>query len=408
MGLLSPKVVLEEARELESQGKNKEASRKYASLISALIKREKDAEALILIDKALSLSPDSTRLLLTRALTLLKVKRIPEAEIEIDKFALAAIRQGRVTQYIDLIEVKAQEKPNLRKKFYEKILSIERTRPDIFLGLAQVLRQMGKVTQAYEIIFAALKIDRRGEQALKLLKEMIAEQGSESAQVAYDNLIIEKWSLEKVRAELIGNSEIHSPNSLEISEHSIGTNNRSVLSPLNEESVGSLKSLIQELEEQLGERPPGIETLSGLVTEFKEKALQLVKGDSKSVLDLAIAFKEMGLAVQAKEAISGIESSNNKYLAAQCLLGEIEFEQESYFSSLDIFQKVLRSESNDDECKKDALYHVVRIYIELQDFKKAAEFADKLSEMDSAYRNLPSLRNEISTRLESLSKFKLR
>lgn len=134
----------------------------------------------------------------------------------------------------------------------------------------------------------------------------------------------------------------------------------------------------------------------------------MVKGDSKSVLDLAIAFKEMGLAVQAKEAISGIESSNNKYLAAQCLLGEIEFEQESYFSSLDIFQKVLRSESNDDECKKDALYHVVRIYIELQDFKKAAEFADKLSEMDSAYRNLPSLRNEISTRLESLSKFKLR
>ncbi|MBM4304535.1 MAG: hypothetical protein FJ112_09450 [Deltaproteobacteria bacterium] len=341
-------------------------------------------------------------------MTLLKVKRIPEAEIEIDKFALAAIRQGRVTQYIDLIEVKAQEKPNLRKKFYEKILSIERTRPDIFLGLAQVLRQMGKITQAYEIIFAALKIDRRGEQALKLLKEMIAEQGSESAQVAYDNLIIEKWSLEKVRAELIGNSEIHSSNSLEISEHSIGTNNRSVLSPLSEESIGSLKSLIQELEEQLGERPPGIETLSGLVTEFKEKALQLVKGDSKSVLDLAIAFKEMGLAVQAKEAISGIESSNNKYLAAQCLLGEIEFEQESYFSSLDIFQKVLRSESNDDECKKDALYHVVRIYIELQDFKKAAEFADKLSEMDSAYRNLPSLRNEISTRLESLSKFKLR
>ncbi|MBM4304790.1 MAG: hypothetical protein FJ112_10755, partial [Deltaproteobacteria bacterium] len=181
MGLLRPKVVLEEARELESQGKNKEASRKYASLISALIKREKDAEALILIDKALSLSPDSTRLLLTRALALLKVKRIPEAEIEIDKFALAALRQGRVTQYIDLIEVKAQEKPNLRKKFYEKILSIERTRPDIFLGLAQVLRQMGKITQAYEIIFSALKIDRRGEQALKLLKEMIAEQESESA-----------------------------------------------------------------------------------------------------------------------------------------------------------------------------------------------------------------------------------
>jgi tetratricopeptide (TPR) repeat protein len=344
MGLLRPKVVLEEARELEAKGNNKEASRKYASLIPPLIKREKISEALILIDKAIVLSPESTRLLLTRALCLIKLNRNPEAENEIEKFALAALRQNRLSQYMELIEDKAREQVNLQKKFYEKILSIERTRPEVVAALAKVFKRMGKSSNAVEIL----------------------------------------------------------------AEDSIHSKSRSVFSPLNEENVHTLKSLIQELEEQLGERPPGIETLSGLVTEFKEKVLQVVRGDSKSVLDLAIAFKEMGLAAEAKEMISSIEPIHSRYLAAQCLLGEIEFEHEAYFSSLDIFQKILRSESNDEECKKDALYHVVRIYIHFQDFIKAAEFADKLSEMDSSYRNLSHLRNEISAKLESHGKAKLR
>ncbi|MFM8313899.1 MAG: hypothetical protein ACKOA8_06405 [Deltaproteobacteria bacterium] len=401
MGIVRPRAVLQEANELEVRGQTKEASRKYASLISVLMRRGKPAEALMLIEKVLTLSPDSTRLYLKKALCSLEMKRENDAFVAIENLAIAAIRQNRISDYMDLVSEKAKAFPKIQQAFAEKLLSVERARADIFVFLAEALYRLGKVERCYEIVFSALKVDSQNDSALKFLKRLMTEQGQSTDLKGLQKLVSGDWSVDKVKQYVM--AEVHRRGDKKKGlDSEFGSH--SILKSLDEENASTLKNLIDSLEAELGESPSGIESVSGLVSEFKEKALKVLQQDSKTLIDLAIAFKEMGIEAEAKDIISKIGSHESQYHDAQCLLGRIEFESGAYFASLDIFQHLLRQHKLNDECQKDALYHLARIYMHINDINKAHHFADKLSKMDSNYRSLSRLRLDINALREKSSK----
>ena len=146
--------------------------------------------------------------------------------------------------------------------------------------------------------------------------------------------------------------------------------------------------------------PIGIEPLSGLVAEFKLKATHVINGDSQACLDIAIAFKEMGLLNEAKEFLNKVTSEQEKYVAAQILKGEIEFDSGSFLSALDIFLQILRVDKMEENEMKEALYYAVRIYFQLQNFEKANQFAKKLGAIDSNYRNFKKIAVVLNQKLE--------
>lgn len=394
MESLHPKLVLREANELEAQGNHKQASRKYASLIPVLLRRGKSSEALALCEKVLSLSPDSTRLLLTKVLCLIDLKRENEAFEEIDQFALAGLRQNRVTQYLELANEKLNSHGSILQRFLEKILEVDRTRADVFISLGNVLRKQGKVQRAMEMGFAALKTGLQEEESLQLIKILLDDRGQIEDYQYFEKMINKTWSVEKVRKVLLRES------TTEKEESSSSKGNSSQLKSVDEDNAPTLKELIQKLEEELGDRPQGVETLTSLISEFKNKALKVMSDDVKAILDMSVAFKEMGLLSESREFLSKITVESEFFTTAQALLGELEFESEAFFKALDIFQSLLRKENLDEATLKSALYYVTRIYCELGDFKKAEGFAEKLTKMDSHYRNLASLRSGISRNLE--------
>lgn len=401
MGSLHPKLVLREAKELEAQGNHKEASRKYASLIPVLLRREKTSEALALCEKVLSLSPESTRILLTKALCLVDLKRNNEALEEVDRFALAALRQNRLTQYLEMANEKLLSHSVMLQRFLEKILEVERTRADVFISLGNVLRRQGKIQRAMEMGFAALKTGLQEDECLQLIKSLLDERGQIDDYQYFEKLINKTWSLEKVRQVLLKESSLEKEEGgSSVSDEQYSSVISAPLKFVDEDNASTLKELIQKLEEQLGDRPQGIDTLSSLISEFKEKALKVVFDDAKAVLDMSVAFKEMGLLTEAREFLSEISVESELFATAQALLGELEFESESFFKALDIFQNLLRKESLEESIQKMALYYLTRIYCELGDFKKAEDFAERLAKMDSQYRNLASLRSGISRNLE--------
>jgi tetratricopeptide (TPR) repeat protein len=401
MGSLHPKLVLREAKELEAQGNHKEASRKYASLIPVLLRREKTSEALALCEKVLSLSPESTRILLTKALCLVDLKRNNEALEEVDRFALAALRQNRLTQYLKMANEKLLSHSVMLQRFLEKILEVERTRADVFISLGNVLRRQGKIQRAMEMGFAALKTGLQEDECLQLIKSLLDERGQIDDYQYFEKLINKTWSLEKVRQVLLKESSLEKEEGgSSVSDEQYSSVISAPLKFVDEDNASTLKELIQKLEEQLGDRPQGIDTLSSLISEFKEKALKVVFDDAKAVLDMSVAFKEMGLLTEAREFLSEISVESELFATAQALLGELEFESESFFKALDIFQNLLRKESLEESIQKMALYYLTRIYCELGDFKKAEDFAERLAKMDSQYRNLASLRSGISRNLE--------
>jgi tetratricopeptide (TPR) repeat protein len=357
------------------------------------------SEALALCEKVLSLSPESTRILLTKVLCLLGLKRENEAVEEVENFAIAALRQNRLTQYLEMANEKLAPHSFVLQKFLEKILEVERTRADVFISLGNVLLSQAKTDRALEMAFAAMKTGLQEEDCLKLIKSILDERGRIEDYQFLEKLINKTWSIDKVKQMLLKNSDPQKGDDSHKKSESSEQSSPS-LRAVDEDNASTLKDLIQKLEEQLGERPQGIETLTSLISEFKEKALTVVREDAKAILDMSIAFKEMGLIAETREFLSRITSESELFPTAQALLGELEFDSESFFGALDIFQNLLRKEDLDESTKKSALYYVTRIYCELGDFKKAEVFAEKLAKIDSQYRNLGSLRSGIGRNLE--------
>lgn len=408
MSAVHPKKLLEKASSLEAKGALKEASHQYASLIPILRNRGKVVEALTLCDKAMELSPSSTRLHLTKALCLMDIKRTNEALVEMESFAKAALRQNRVSQYLELAEQRLSSQWELYCHFLKTLLEVERTRADIFLALGHGFLRQGEIKSSFEMVFAALHTSSEIDKGMSLLKEIILQKGREEDLLYFDHFVAKRWTLERIEKHiLVENISLKPDLKLEalkedsFEDKSTGHRNGSVLlKSLNEETSSVLKQLIRELETELGEMPIGIEPLSGLVAEFKLKATHVINGDSQACLDIAIAFKEMGLLNEAKEFLNKVTSEQEKYVAAQILKGEIEFDSGSFLSALDIFLQILRVDKMEENEMKEALYYAVRIYFQLQNFEKANQFAKKLGAIDSNYRNLKKIGAALKQKLE--------
>lgn len=405
MAGVQPKQILQQARELESKGETKEASLKYASLIPVLIHRKKYKEAIELTDKTLKLSPTSTRLHLTKALCLMGLKQMQEACVELEKFAFAGIRQGRLSLYFDLAKERLVGQPQLMKSYLESVLKIERMREDIFFQLSLTLSELGQNERSLEILLSGIKINEKSQEGRGILKELIEKRGNFEELEACQRWLNGEITLEQFRKKIISWAPaLENPNDEPIrtfEAERVGT--LSVLKTLDEDSVINLKKLIQDLEEELGERPKGIETIEAIVREFKDKALSCISDDPGSIIDLAVAFREMGLTRESKELLTKIPLEDEKYLLAQALLGELEIESGSMVGALDIYQGILRSSSLTQEIAKESLYNMARIYVQLGDFERAQESADKLVELDRHYRGINKLKQAIRTHKETKS-----
>jgi len=400
MGSVHPKLVLQEAQDLESRGDLKSASIKYASLIQVFVRRGKYAEAIELCDKAFALSPDSTRLQLTRAVILSQLKRESEAIAEVEKFAQSALRQNRVVRYLELSQEQLNSKPRLLKRFLEKILEVERTKAELFFAFAEVLQRLGEVDRAIEIVLAGLRIGNNLDVGHELLRTLLDERGRPKDLMAFDKLVDGSWSLERVYQILL----VENKSSMEPKSETNSPFMRAVPEELSGKDEESIKDLIQELEEKLGERPHGIETLSGLVKEFKEKAQSVLEGDDLGQIDLSLAFREMGLNQEAKDFLFRIREDSEHYVQAQMLLGTIELDSGSLVSALDIFQNILRRGGLEKNILLESLYSTARIYLELGEVMKAEAHINKLTQLDSHYRESARLKQMIKKKCNALSK----
>ncbi|NBX67767.1 MAG: tetratricopeptide repeat protein [Proteobacteria bacterium] len=403
MAGVHPKEVLREARDLESRGESKKASLKYASLIPILMRRSKFKEAVELCEKVLKLSPSSTRLHITHALCLNQLGQTKEAFSAIEKFALGGLQQNRLSAYLDIAKEKLVTKLVLYKCFLETVLKVERTEASIFFLLSGVLSELGENERALEITFAGLKVSEKSEEGRNLLKSFILKRANPGETEAFEKWINGELSLEQLQRKVLfliadpANEQAKAGNSDEVSSYWT----MSILKSFDENSGDNLKKLIQDLEEELGQTPKGIEPIHTLVDEFRQKARTLVKDDSLALIDLAVAFREMGLLIEAKEFLLLVSSEDPKYLVAQSMLGEIELESGATMGALDIFQMILRNPQVPEEIAKESLYSIAKIYIQLGDLGRAEESAQKLSNLDRHYRGINKVMQAIINRRDN-------
>ena len=203
MSAVHPKKLLEKASSLEAKGAFKEASHQYASLIPILRNRGKVVEALTLCDKAMELSPSSTRLHLIKALCLMDIKRTNEALVEMESFGKAALRQNRVSQYLELAEQRLSSQWELYCHFLKTLLEVERTRADIFLALSHGFLRQGEIKSSLEMVFAALHTGSEIDKGMSLLKEIILQKGRKEDLLYFEHFVEKRWTLERIEKHIL-------------------------------------------------------------------------------------------------------------------------------------------------------------------------------------------------------------
>ena len=383
-----PKDVLHQAQEAEKTGQSKEASNLYATLASHLRRHEKWKEAMTMIGKAIELSKSSARLYLQKARIEVGLNDYSSAKTSISLFLQFSIQKKRVSQYSVYLEEQLKDYPVLRQKYYEELLSIDRTEPSAFLGLYRSYRQQSKLKESQNILLEALKIKGAEDRVLKELNEVLKERKlEESAQllkkyqdrkISYDDLV-SLLSEEKSKGIKNENSEMMDGKTI---EKGLGT-------------------LIAELEMELGvSLEEKRDTVEPLIKEFMKRSEAIIAGDSKARTDMALAFFEMGLSKHAKEELRPIQFADPLFLESQCLLGEILISEGSDLRAMEVFQQCLRDERATAAIKRQCWYHLILIYQRLGDLEQASNIAKVLEKNSHDYRDIRQLRLQILTDLK--------
>ncbi|MCB0417573.1 MAG: hypothetical protein KDD39_07985, partial [Bdellovibrionales bacterium] len=144
--------------------------------------------------------------------------------------------------------------------------------------------------------------------------------------------------------------------------------------------------------------------IAPLLGEFRRRSADLLRGDARAKMDMAIAYHEMGLSDVALEELSDVKPLHAHYLDVQALKGEILYQKEDLLAALEVYKACLRVEDAGEALKQESLYKLANLYFRLGDIRNAWEMAEHLSEIAGDYRELKSLRERIGNRIDSMKR----
>ena len=378
---MRPKEVFQQARLAEETGNSREACEHYASVARFLLKSGKYAESRVVWERAIKLNPDSARLQLGLAASSARMKDEEAARAAVGQFTDLVIRKKQGALYRERMEKDLAKFPELRQLYYEKVLETDRTDPESFIGLARAWMAQEKWEKAQRVLLDALKAKGSADTVLPILRTALEERHLRDGVPHLDRFAQGEISL----ADLV--LLLQSP----VKE--------TRLKPLAEEKT--LSKLIQDLEEEIGidleEKPDQIEPL---LREFRVKSEPVLSSDPKARLDMAMAFREMGLSNAAIEEVRKIGETAKCYYEAQCLLGEIYLSQGSLLAALEVYQLCRRGRDVSSEIRHEALYQLVMIYFQLGDHRQASQVARELEKLSPEYRDLKHWKTLLRERQE--------
>jgi tetratricopeptide (TPR) repeat protein len=379
------KEIVEEARALEGQGRARAASARYASAALVLIKKSDYPEARRMVRRAIVLSPESPRLYLRLAHCYAGMANVGRAKESVLKFTRLTLKQKKIEAYRPYLEVELRHYPALRQVFYEEVLTIDRTSGEIFIALGNALREQGQLPEAQSALVDALRTKSEGAQGIEALEKIFIEREWQEGLVHLQRFTEGALSREDLIV-LLSDSE----NLMLVPE--IRTGHVDI-------KEKDLKTMITELEVEIGLVETGYDKVAPLVKEFRERSAPVIAGDSKAILDLALAFFEMGLPRDCEDELRKISSGDPLFLQAQILIGEVRLLEGSELGALEIYQACLRAEEASEAIKTEAHYRLVQIYFRLGDLAQAVVHLKELEKKAPNYRDLRTLKSQIQSAL---------
>lgn len=388
MSNFRPKAIFHEAKTFEANGQLVKAADCYARLASYFIRKKKFQEASKLLKHVLKLSPNSVRIHLLLAICDYELGDSQEAHRELREFIKCASNKSRLESYRTYGLEQLQPYPKLRQFYFEIALETDRTGALNFLGLAEALIEQNLLAEAQQTIVNALRTKDRQQESVQLLKRVLESRRATEQLGHLASFCRNQLGLDDFLLLLSEKRNKTSPN-------------REIFQSTEQKS---LQDLIQELEAEIGmEIAAKADTVAPLLREFKEKSKKVLGNDAKALMDMALAYFEMGLMEAAQEELSQIRPTDPLYLEAQCLVGAILVSQGSDLAALEIFQSCLRDERSDAEIEKEAFYQLAQIYYRLSDFDQAIRVASELEKVDPSYRDIKTIKTQIVQRIESLA-----
>ncbi len=384
MGKFDPKSVLKMAQEARKNGDLELAAKCYGELALFLCSKKKGVEAKGVLERALKLSKDP-RILIAKVVLEDECGEVDKAKATMSEMVDKVAHLNRMDEFSAYVEKDLASYPKYRRQYFIKVLRLDRTSILPFAGLARAELDLKAPNEAIKIILKALKIDSHDGVLLQLLSSAI-KLSDNPASLAYLKRFEEsKITLEDLK--LLLHPKVKKEPSFSKTEDS---------------QSKELDTMIRNLEELLGEKlESDQDEIKSLVAEFKIKADIVLGNDSQGRLDLCLAYLEMGLFSESREVLKKIGSSDALYFKARSLLAETLMREGLFLESMDVLNAILRNSSLEKEVRLDALYKLLKTYVELGDYKKALEQADQIKELHADFRDVRILWQDISSRLRT-------
>jgi tetratricopeptide (TPR) repeat protein len=397
MSNLPPKELLKQARKFEKAGKTKDAATAYLRVAQYCMKRTRWREAHTLLLKAGELAPHSSRTKYPLAVCEWRLGNEPQGERLAQMAARESVEKGRLAKNSERAEEEWNEVPQLRIAFFEIVLQLERTSAAPYIAIAFAWLQMNDGQKAKQCFLYALKAKGDKEQIVKGLRKVAEMDDDREALTFIGRFEEKKISEEEFGILMAGGGHTKMQDMQEAEEKP-------------EPSVKPLGELIRQLEKDIGlDLTGGHDSIGPLLDEFRRRSQPILQRSSKARIDMACAFREMGLVEDACDELSRIPPTDRLYNEAQCLLGQMLVDEGSLMLALEAFQKCLRDEQVTEEISREAKYALLQVYLRLDDLQRAEIYLKELEKDAPDYRQLRNLRiewKEKSGALKSTSKGK--
>lgn len=389
MARIHPKEVFREAKSEEAKGNTTTAAAAYTKLGAYFLHKNMLKEARMALERAVKLKPTLARAHLYLAICGERTGDKGLSELSMIQFTREALKSGKVEEYAHRVEELLAPYAELRKGFYEAVLTLDRTTAKPFLALAKACLDAADLMRAQQALLDGLKTRSDDTEVVEMLKQLLSDM-KRDAEITH----IERFENGKLeRNDLIALLEGQTPQAPEPS--------RSLVA-IEEEDLNpkTLSMLITEVERELGANDAAeYDTVAPLLKEFRERANPILSSDAKARMDMALAFFEMGLYREAEEELRAVRENDSRYWEAQALLGQVYVVQSSDLAALEVFQSCLRHEDLSESLGHECQYQLANIYLRLGDFKQALEYAKHLNRECPDYRDLKSLKEQLKEKL---------
>jgi tetratricopeptide (TPR) repeat protein len=374
-----PKEVLHRAQESERLGNYKDASHDFALLGSYLRKKNRLADAILMFERSIRLTPDSGRIYLEKGICEWQQGQRDQALESVDQCVRLGLEKRNLSLYLSHLKKVCSELPELRKRFLECWLSIDRTHFQPFLELGAEFASQGAWSKAKTAFLQGLRLNSDHQALQDQLEAVVAHTGSQEEQQYFERFKRREISILEL-ATLLGEKEVR----------------HGKIQSLKTEGPKDLKDLVADLERELELEAEGtFADLEPLMREFIRRSDRIVGEDSQARLDLAFAFYEMGRRTEAKAELRKISASSPVLSQSQILMGKILCEEGSQVAALGAYLEALRHSRKDSNEGKEALYQLSILHLKLCDTKGALQYLGELEKIDPHYRDIKQIKKDL-------------